>query len=282
MWPKNITLLKADLTEMALDKLANQTFLPCGEFESATAGWSPTRGELIYNSGVHTLLTFTVEKKTVPASAVKLALAERVKEFFDKEGFMPGKLRKKELKEEVIDQLQGRAFPNRKHTQVWINRANGRVIVDSVSNPVLDHIVQSLYTHAGLEVDELIQVSPATHMTNWMLNASNFPVGFNSDDCVDLAVGPKTVRWTGGDLQDEAIADYLSNKETPAIVTSLAMTWNDKVSFFLNHKGQVKKIKPLAILGATGKVTDETYDSDAALMTLEMTLLIDDLLDSLS
>ena len=66
--------------------------------------------------------------------------------------------------------------------------------------------------------------------------------------------------------------------------TRLAMTWNDKISFVLTDNLDVKRVAPLDILneGRTAAADDaEQFDSDMMLMTRELALLLDSLVDAL-
>ena len=69
------------------------------------------------------------------------------------------------------------------------------------------------------------------------------------------------------------------------VVTRLAMTWGDKISFLLNEKLQIKRLTFLDILkesaDSQAENEDERFDLDFTLMTGEVARLLDDLLEAL-
>jgi recombination associated protein RdgC len=69
------------------------------------------------------------------------------------------------------------------------------------------------------------------------------------------------------------------------IVTRLAMTWNDRISFVLNDQLQIKRLAFLDILKeqaeGQGENDDERFDIDFTLMTGEVAQLLADLVTAL-
>jgi recombination associated protein RdgC len=69
------------------------------------------------------------------------------------------------------------------------------------------------------------------------------------------------------------------------VVTRLGMTWNDRISFVLDDKLQLKRLAFLDILKEStegqAENEEERFDLDFALMTGELARLIDDLLAAL-
>ena len=62
------------------------------------------------------------------------------------------------------------------------------------------------------------------------------------------------------------------------------MTWNDRVSFVLTDTAQVKKLKLLDVVldgVQEGGKDDDGFDTDAAILTGELSALLPDLLEAL-
>jgi recombination associated protein RdgC len=83
-------------------------------------------------------------------------------------------------------------------------------------------------------------------------------------------------------LEGEEIRQHIAAGK---VVTRLAMTWNDRISFVLNDNLQVKRLAFLDILkeqaDGQGDNEDERFDIDFTLMTGEVAQLLDDLLAAL-
>lgn len=76
-------------------------------------------------------------------------------------------------------------------------------------------------------------------------------------------------------------AEHIAAGKVP---TKPAMTWNDRASFVLNDMGQIGKIKLLDVVldgvQENGK-DDDGFDTDAAIVTGELSALIPDLIEAL-
>jgi len=90
------------------------------------------------------------------------------------------------------------------------------------------------------------------------------------------------VRYAKHALDGEEIPGHISAGK---VVTRLAMTWADKISFVLDDKLQVKRLGFLDILKETtdgqAENEDEQFDLDFVLMTGELAHLLTDLVDAL-
>jgi recombination associated protein RdgC len=125
------------------------------------------------------------------------------------------------------------------------------------------------------------QLAPATCMAQW-LSSRDAPPGFTVDQDCELKTPDdrkSSVRYARHTLEIDEINQHITEGKLP---TQLAMTWNSRVSFVLNDKGQVKKIKLLDVVMEGVKESGEDgFDADAAISTGELSQLIPDLLDAL-
>jgi recombination associated protein RdgC len=91
-----------------------------------------------------------------------------------------------------------------------------------------------------------------------------------------------TVRYSRHTLEIDEVAEHIAAGKVP---TQLAMTWNDRVSFVLSEAGQVRKLKMLDVVVKEAEDTrgkdDEGFDTNAAILTGELSALIPDLLEAL-
>jgi len=283
----------------ALERVLHKArFVPCGPTQPESTGWVPPRGnkskvlaELVAG---HLILKQCTEKRAVPASAIKAAVEEKVERYQQETGNerVPAKL-KKEFKEEVLLDLLPRAFSKRATTLLWLDPRERLLVVDAGSLAGADRIVSSFLAAllevpgAGPALDlQLVQTqtSPAASMAHW-LATREAPWRFTVDrDCELKAADEQksTVRYSRHTLEIDEVAQHIAAGKVP---TQLAMTWNDRVSFVLGEAGQIRKLKMLDVVlkaaeDAKGK-DDEGFDTNAAILTGELSALIPDLLEAL-
>ena len=283
----------------ALERVLHKArFVPCGPTQPESSGWVAPRGDkskvLAESVAGHLILKQCTEKRAVPSSAVKAAVEEKVARYKTETGNerVPSRL-KKEFKEEVLLDLLPRAFSKRITTLLWLDPRERLLVVDAGSLAAADRIVSSLLAAllevpgAGPALDlQLVQTqtSPAASMSHW-LTTREAPWRFTVDrDCELKAPDEQksTVRYARHTLEIDEVAQHIAAGKVP---TQLALTWNDRVSFVLSDAGQVRKLKLLDVVvkeakDAKGK-DDEGFDTNAAILTGELSALIPDLLEAL-
>ena len=279
------------------EALQSARFIPCGATQAESVGWVAPRGNkstvLVEAVGNQVILRLCVERRPLPASAVKAEVDERVEKYKQETGRerVSAKI-KKEFKEEAIQSLLPRAFTRRSSTTLWIDPVNKFLVIDSGSLSSADKVVSQLIetlseipgSRPGLMTRPLqtaMAAGPA--MAHW-LASREAPVGFTVDCDCELKMPDdqkSTVRYSCHTLEIDEVAEHIAAGKIP---TQLAMTWNDRVSFVLTDMAQVKKIKLLDIVldgvQENGK-DDDGFDTDAAIVTGELSNLIADLLEAL-
>jgi recombination associated protein RdgC len=289
MWFKNLTLYKLDNFHVGAQTLADAltrfAFTPCTDLQDRSTGFIPPRpdGALVYELEGQYLFTLCSEKKLLPASVVKEETARRAAAFEKEQGFKPGKKLRKELKEAAIDALLPKAFATRSNTRAWIDTRAGLLVIDSVSSAKADTIINALFK--ALEMPLNLRplrsnIEPVAAMTDWVAN--DVPDGFTVDqDTVFAATGKSkaVVKFSNVTLQQ---GDAERQIEAGKRVTSLALTYDDKVSFVLTAAGAIKRVAPLGVLEVKKKEQDdETFAADFLLMTGELRTLVAEVVQAL-
>ncbi|MFC6280461.1 MULTISPECIES: recombination-associated protein RdgC [Polaromonas] len=291
---EDFVLPPVEALEEALQKAQ---FLPCGATQPESSGWVPPRGNkstvLVEAVGRQAIMRLCTERRPLPASAVKAAVEERIERYKQETGYerVSSKV-KKEIKEEAILDLLPRAFTKKSATTLWIDPVNKILAVDSGSLAGADKVVSAL-VEALSEIQSSgpgimarpvqTAMSAATAMAHW-LSSRDAPVGFTVDRDCELKMPDdqkSTVRYSRHTLEIDEVAQHIASGKVP---TQLAMTWNDRVSFVLTDMSQVKKIKLLDVVldGVQDKGKDDDgFDTDAAIVTGELSALIPDLLEAL-
>lgn len=271
-------------------------FVPCGATQPESSGWVAPRGKdslvLAERIGGHLLMRLCTERRPVPSSAIKDAVDLRIEAYKKETGReRVGAKLKKEFKEDAVQELLPRAFTKRSSTLVWLDPVNKFLVVDSGSmtgaDKVVTFLVEALSSIAGSRTGIGVkpvqtQMSATACMSHW-LSTREAPYRFTVDQDCELKMPDdqkSAVRYSRHSLEIDEVAQHIASGKLP---TQLALTWNSRVSFMLNEAAQVKKIKLLDVVleGSQEAGPDDSFDTDAAIITGELSALLPDLLEAL-
>lgn len=286
MWFKNLQIYRLPapwpLTLDSLDaQLGKKRFQPCGSQDMETRGWiSPTGNDLLVLSvGGQWLISLGVEAKLLPSSVVKQVAEEKAEEIEAAQGYKPGRKQMKELRELVTQELLPRAFTRRKRVFAWIDPQDGWLVIDAPSPARAEDVLETLRQTLDSFPLSLLRTerSPGSAMAEW-LAAGEGPAGFTIDqDCELKAVteDKAAVRYVRHTLEGDEVKAHLSAGKLP---TRLALSFEDRVSFVLTEKAEIKRLQFLDVvqeqLENGGESAAELFDAHFALMTGELRRLI--------
>ena len=291
MWFKNLQLYRlpknwADNTAKLEEQLSTLTLQPCSACDLQSIGWVAPRdgGTLIHSVNRQWLLALGIEQKLLPASVVKQFANDKAKEIEENEGRRVGRKEMRDLREAMTIELLPRAFVRRRTTFGWIDPVNGWLAIDAASPAKAEEFLEHLRKSVDQLPAKLLQVtqSPSSAMTGWVAEGEA-PSHFTLDQDLELRSAEKaTVRYVKHTLEGEEIRQHIAEGK---VVTRLAMTWGDRISFLLNENLQIKRLSFLDLLKeqADGQAEneDERFDIDFTLMTGEVAQLLNDLLEAL-
>lgn len=291
MWFKNLQLYRLStewpITLEALrDQLAKKRFQPCGSQDMESRGWaSPTGDDVLAHAvGGQWLICLQTESKLLPSSVVKQKADELAEKLEIQNGFKVGRKAMKDLREQITSELLPRAFTKIRKTFAWIDPINGWLVIDASSparaEDVLEFLRQTLDTFpmAVLRTER----SPTSAMADW-LAANEAPDGFTIDqDCNLRSVTEerKEVTYKRG-LDDEQIRAHLEAGKLP---TRLALTFDDRISFVLTEKLEIKRLDFLDLVrdqAADAEDAAALFDAELALMTGELQRLLPAVVEAL-
>jgi recombination associated protein RdgC len=294
MWFKNLVVYRlpadwpvapAELEE----KLAQRSLQPCGAFDMQSRGWvhsSPAERFVHTTHGQH-LIALGVEQKLLPGSIVRQVAGERAKTIEEQQGFPVGRRQMREIKERVLEELRARALSRRRTTRAWIDPAHGWLVVDAAGAARAEELIETLRDTLGSLAVQLIETerSPSAAMSSW-LALGDAPLRFVIDQDLELQAADQskaTIRYTRYPLEAREVRQHLT---AGMYATRLGLTWNDRISFVLTDKLQVKRVEFLAIGKEPGHeesqqsrqiAEQEQFEIDFLLMTGELHQLLADL-----
>jgi len=293
MWFRNLRIYRfnrsAQLELAAVEaQLARSPLNRCGSFEMASRGWVFPRveGSFVHAVAGQWLLALGVEQKLLPATVIRQTAQERAVQIEAEQGRKVGRKELRDLMDRVSEELMPRAFTRRRTTWGWIDPQRGWLVVDAGSDARADEFMETLIATLDEIAPRVLQtqVSPISAMTGWLTEGEG-PVGFSIDSDLELrgaSEAQSAIRYVRHDLGGPEIAEHI---KAGKIVTKLGMTWNDRVSYVMTDKMQLKRLAFLDVIKEQSTQdavnADEQFDADFALMAGELVQLFDDLLVAL-
>jgi len=254
MWFKN--LLSYRLTQEvpfeaeALEAaLASKPARPCASQELTTYGFVAPFGKgedapLVHVSGEFLLIAARKEERILPSSVVNDAVKEKVEEIETEQMRKVYKKERDQIKDEIIQAFLPRAFIRRSMIFAAIAPRLGMILVNSASAKRAEDLLSTLREVMGsLPVRPAnVKIAPTATMTDWVKSQQAAEGFYVLDECElrDTAEDGGIVRCKRQDLTGEEIQLHLS---TGKVVTQLALAWQDKLSFVLDDKMVIKRLK---------------------------------------
>ncbi|GLO48152.1 MULTISPECIES: recombination-associated protein RdgC [Pseudomonas] len=254
MWFKN--LLTYRLTQEvpfepeALEAaLASKPARPCASQELTTYGFVAPFGKgedapLVHVSGEYLLIAARKEERILPSSVVNDAVKEKVEEIETEQMRKVYKKERDQIKDEIIQAFLPRAFIRRSMIFAAIAPRLGMILVNSASAKRAEDLLSTLREVMGsLPVrPATVKIAPVATMTEWVKSQEAAEGFYVLDECElrDTAEDGGIVRCKRQDLTGEEIQLHLS---TGKVVTQLALAWQDKLSFILDDKMVIKRLK---------------------------------------
>ena len=253
MFFRNLTLFRfptsLDLSELDA-RVAEFPLRPVGPLELSSHGFvSPLgRDSEVGTHRIEDAIWITVggEDKILPGPVVNELLAKRIEEFEQKQGRKPGGKMRKQMKDDLLQELLPRAFVNPTRTDALIDLGLGVVAVDTSSRKTGENLVSSIRTALGSfpALPLNAELSPRAVMTGWIAGEP-LPEGLTiGDECElkDPSDQGAIVRCTRQDMRTDEITRHLDAGKQ---VTKLALNLDDHVSFVLGEDLVIRKFKLL-------------------------------------
>jgi recombination associated protein RdgC len=175
---------------------------------------------------------------------VRDAVKEKVEEIEAEQMRKVYKKERDQIKDEIIQAFLPRAFIRRSSTFAAIAPKQGLILVNSASPKRAEDLLSTLREVLGtLPVRPLtVKIAPTAIMTDWVKTQKAADDFFVLDECElrDTHEDGGIVRCKRQDLTGEEIQLHLS---TGKVVTQLSLAWQDKLSFMLDDKMVVKRLK---------------------------------------
>ncbi len=294
MWFRQLSLFRLPTSMMpSFDELEaalhKKPFHPCSGLDWFTQGFAPVAAHapdlMLHTEGGCALLALKREDKVLPAAVIREFTELKAAEIEDKEARKIGKKEKKELKEQITDDLLPRAFTRTGRTLAYLDRDAGWLVVDSGTASKAEGLASAIREALPPFPARLPQtaMSPAAAMTSWLLDGA--PAGFELDaDCELKSPGDDgaVVRCSRQDLTATEVRQHV---ESGKVAVKLGLIWQERIRFVLTEQMQLKKLQFLDLLqdeaSQAGDDAEALFAATFLLMSGELRHLITDLVAAL-
>ena len=208
------------------------------------------------------------------------AVNDRVIEIEQSKNRKVGRKEKRELREEIHQQMLPKAFSRSQLTYIWIDPELGWIGVDSPSVNRSEEIISLLRETLGsLPVNNFVSKrNPADVMSKWVLE-SKMPKEFSLEAEGELrGFGDNSgiIKYRNLELDRPAIQEFLDNGNR---ITRLAVSWQGGLTFLLDQDMVIRRIKLLDMLSEQlddeeWETEEERFDVDFILMSEQFAELI--------
>lgn len=262
------------------------TFEETGPTQEKSSGWVPPRGEeygaMCESVAGQWILRFKSEERVIPGSTMQRHMAQKIEAWEKSNGFKPGKKMIREMRDDAKLDLLPNAVIRQKATWVWIDNKAKRLYIDTAMQSRADAIVSLLVeTVKGMALSLLsTESSPQSTMAHWLMTqepAEGFDIG---RECELKACDESKaiVRYKNHPLDIDEVREHVENGKLP---TKLALCFDDRVSFVLTDSLKLTNIRLLDAVMGDADPEEDAFDTDVALSTGELNVLIPDLIDAL-
>lgn len=251
MFFRNLTLFRfpASLDLAALDEgMQDVQLRPVGPLELFSRGFISPFGRdaeaLSHRIDNAIWLTVGSEERLLPAVVVNDLLARKLAEVEEREGRKPGGRARKQMKDDLVQELLPRAFVRPSRVDALLDIEHGVCAVDTSSRKSAENVVSEIRRALGSfpALPLAAEVAPRGVLTGWIAG-DPLPAGLSlGEECElkDADDHGAIVRCQRQELQSDEIMRHL---ESGKQVTKLALVLDDHVSFVLGEDLVIRKWK---------------------------------------
>lgn len=295
MLPRNLTLFRfsketSDDLRTYVDgmprleaALAEHHFRQIGPLEFSTSGFVNACDALTVRTAPALFEGFAlrIAEKLLPGASVREAVTKKCDIIESLEGRKPGAKERKQLKDDVINEMLPHAPVRLKTIRGWFDYAEGWLVIDTASRKQAEYVLTQLRRALGSlpAVPLAPEESPRGLLTAWL----NFAPGSGNlslagdrgqfelgDECQLRDASGSRVSFVNYDLDCEEVREHIPSK----LVYRIGLDFQERMTLVLDADLVVRKFK------LTDVVLEEQFEreefgeqSDFALVTSEVSRL---------
>ena len=276
-----------DLTAL-VSAVSEKPFRAIGKQDVSSAGFMPPipHGEMLHHTVGHcTMLCLKQQTRSIPSSALRDAVNDRVEQIEQEQDRKVFSKEKKALKDDIMMERLPHQLPSSRLTYAYIDAQAGLLVVDASSHKVAEEFTSFLRATTGsLPIIPLpLKSLPSYALTKWLQDTP--AAGFEPQSSCVL----KEQKNEGGVIrckdQDLSSDEVLNHLESGKYVSELAVSWNNSLFCTLHEDMSIKQLKFSDMVQEKVDESDpqtvaEQFDAEFAVMTLELARFIEELIEA--
>lgn len=267
--------------------LANEAFAEPGAFALASYGFvEMDQGTFVAEFPGGYAFRFRYAQKVIPASVIKQAMADAVREIETETGRKPGKKEKAEIKEGIITEFSAQAFVRTTDVICYFRSATNHLLVPTLSKTIGDKLMTKLVFAVESLKTETIHVSNVTQgltarLKKWLDDADDDAFGrFYPVNDVDLEQEARKVKVKMSSLQ-QAHTALTSSLAQGFGVNAIGLTL-DGDEFKLTDDFKLRAIKLADPEPVDENDFEPTFEAQAFMEVERIGLIVDQLIEMFS
>lgn len=214
---KNLTIYKSEKGwKPNFELLRNNLSIP----GKIGFGWQLMRDDNpVITVGSNHLIVCEKQEKLLPASVINQELKIRIAQIETEQGYKVGKKMKRDLKEQITEELYSKAFNVSKFFNVWINTDHDLMCIETTSESVADNVMSQLIKDLDWRGNRFVTNRPADFLMRQLIlsddqSVGNFSIG---ESCVlqDREENSKEITYKNEALDTGIVADYVMEGKRP-------------------------------------------------------------------
>ncbi len=279
MWFKNLSLYRLPV-DFKFDAVAFQeafakaAMKPIGPLEPKRMGFVPVVGDALYHAASNgVLIALGTQERILPATVVAQAVADDAQQFFERTGRRPGKKMHEQIKDKVRFEMLPKAFVRNQTQLAYFDFERNLLLVNAAGDTAAECICTELRLGFGSFTVEPVQTeeSVSAMMSAWLVSSKCDGPFVLGDECelkdpVDAGCAIKAKR------QDLGLDEIREHARTGKKVSQLALLYDNRLSFVLDEKFKLRKLKFLDII--LDEIKDTAGEDEAAELDTRFTLQV--------
>ncbi len=293
MWFKQAQIFQLDhdysyQPDALEEQLASMAFTPCLPSLPASLGFAPPidldGAPLVHAANGYLLFCLQIEEKVLPATVVRQAVNDRIKELEAAEDRKVYRKERNNLKDEMTFTLLPRAFTKVTRIHAYIDTKNHWLVINSNSASKVEkflEIFKRTVSDIKYHAVEIKKIAPI--LTKWLLH-NDHPRSFTIEKSCTLKDPNQQNRVIRCQHQDLSASPIQSLLKDGCEATQLSLNWQDRIRFTLCEDFSLKTIGyDDEILNLSkdnySETKEQQFDTDFMIMTESLAPLFRELIE---
>jgi len=280
---KNLTIYKSEKGwKPNFELLRNNLSIP----GKIGFGWQLMRDDNpVITVGSNHLIVCEKQEKLLPASVINQELKIRIAQIETEQGYKVGKKMKRDLKEQITEELYVKAFTVSKFYNVWINTDHDLMCIETTSESVADNVMSQLIKDLDWRGNRFVTNRPADFLMRQLILSDDSSVGNFSlgASCVlqDRDENGKKITYENESLNSGVVSNYVMEGKKP--VKLEVMIDGGECIFTIDNNYVISKITlPDIVENRSDFDTDDDYfDNQFAISAGQCIGIINALIETL-